>query len=214
MQRSADVIDELLDAMNAIVKDYGILPRTGASRDELIAGTACFPGGSGLWRGADAFGPLPDFFPESPIMFVAHNFDSENAYRRSRSRGTELVHAGFWKNLRAYLDGAGVSPERCFFSNVLMGLQPGSAVGRMPASKTFATECRRFLERQIEIVKPGIIATLGAEAKSELAKINCGIEKVNLVHPSARPFQLTEAVIKTQAETLRRALLAQRLGSA
>jgi hypothetical protein len=71
-----DVIQELLDQMTRLVTDYPEgLQMTGRAITDLIAGTACFPGGSGLWRGNQLGGPLPEYFPEHPVMFVGHNFD-------------------------------------------------------------------------------------------------------------------------------------------
>jgi hypothetical protein len=63
--------------MNEIVTDYGELVRTGETVDRLIEGTAFFPGGTGLWRGDRYGGPIPEFFPERPVMFLGHNFDSK-----------------------------------------------------------------------------------------------------------------------------------------
>jgi hypothetical protein len=59
-RRSAEVIDELLRAMNETVTSYHPeVERTSANIEGLIQGTACFPGGAGLWRGSANRGPLP-----------------------------------------------------------------------------------------------------------------------------------------------------------
>jgi hypothetical protein len=72
MRRNAvNVVQELLDEMYRLVTDYPDgLHMTGRTVADLIAGTACFPGGSGLWRGNRLGGPLPDHFAERPVMFV------------------------------------------------------------------------------------------------------------------------------------------------
>ena len=130
--------------MQRVVRSYGTLRRTGDTLPTLIQGTAFFPGGSGLWQGERFRGPSPEFFPESPVIFVAHDFDSENAYGRSLERSGE-VDSSFWKRFLRILVQAGVEPCVCFFTNALMGLNPGSAVGAMPATMEFKEECRWFL---------------------------------------------------------------------
>jgi hypothetical protein len=74
---SKEVVNQLLQAMQDTVKSYHpTVRRTGETLDGLIAGTACFPGGAGLWRGKANGGALPERFPDKPVMFVAHNFDT------------------------------------------------------------------------------------------------------------------------------------------
>lgn len=89
-RRSTEVVGELLRAMTETVVSYHpTVGRTGATVEELICGTACFPGGAGLWRGKQNAGPLPEYFPEAAVMFIAHNFDSERGFEISRARGGE-----------------------------------------------------------------------------------------------------------------------------
>jgi len=74
---SSTVVQELLDEINRVIVDYPTgVERTGESVSALIDGTSCFPGGTGLWRGDCHSGPLPLYFPQQPVMFVGHNFDS------------------------------------------------------------------------------------------------------------------------------------------
>src|SRR5258708_2505879 len=81
---SSTVVQELLDEMNRLVVDYPVgVERTGESVSALIESTACFPGGTGLWRGDCHGGPLPLYFPQQPVMFVGHNFDSIEAHGRA-----------------------------------------------------------------------------------------------------------------------------------
>jgi len=189
MQRAtAAVLQELLDEMNRIVRDYHPrVERTGTTVSELIAGTAMFPGGAGLWRSEVPFGPLPKFFPENPVMFIGHNFDSIRSYEDSKRRGGE-VNSNFWKILRGYLDAAELRPEQCFFTNVLMGIKPGSALGQMPSVPGYEEECRIFLLRQIEIVSPCALIALGNNADSQLKKASPALPWIRVRHPSAREY--------------------------
>ncbi len=138
---STHVVEQLLTSMQLVVRSYHPdTVKTGSTFSELIPGTAFFPGGTGLWRGSAPFGPMPEFFPDSAIMFVGHNFDSLRGYHNSKDRGGE-AQSVFWRNLLAYLSHAGLGPEACFFSNALMGLKPGSALGTMPSTPDYKNEC-------------------------------------------------------------------------
>jgi hypothetical protein len=175
--------------MQLVVRSYHPDVRgTGATLSELIPGTAFFPGGAGLWRGSQPFGPLPEFFPDNPIMFVGHNFDSARAYAVSKERGGE-AQSPFWKNLLAYLSHAGLEPGECFFSNALMGLKPGSATGPMPSTPAYKDECQAFLHEQIRIVKPSLVVALGEKAFTCVRKLESSVRCLRLLHPSARELK-------------------------
>lgn len=163
-RRSTDVVGELLRAMKETVISYHpTVGCTGLKIEDLIPGTACFPGGTGLWRGKRNGGLLPEYFPDSTVMFVGHNFDSERGYAKSLKVGGE-AEGGFWTRLLRMLDAAKLQPEACFFSNALMGIKPGKAEGDMPSVPGYKEECQRFLECQIGIVNPCAVVALGARA--------------------------------------------------
>jgi hypothetical protein len=193
MRDARSVIGELLSAMDTTVTDYGSLGRTNASLESFINGTAVFPGGSGLWRGEQINGALPKYFPSDPIMFIAHNFDSQRSHDRSLLRGSESLKSPFWKHLRAYLDHADIPLEACFFTNALMGLQPGSSRGPMSSSDLFKKQCRDFLQQQIKIVRPRGIAILGSVALNEVDHVNLGRPSVAMLHPSALIYKKLSA---------------------
>jgi len=199
MRTSVSVIQQLLDEMDSIVRDYHpSVGRTGKTVGDLIQGTSAFPGGSGLWRGTEPFGALPEFFPEDSIMFVAHNFDSKRAHDESKAtggRGSSL----YWKILSGYVE----DPTQCFFTNALMGLQPESAVGKMPRVPGYEDQCRAFLAKQIEIVAPRLVVALGKDAQKRLSKVIPGAPM--LLHPSAwdfRPSATRSERVAEQAERL------------
>jgi len=184
-RRSARVVvQQLLDAMADTVRDYPPeVGRTGATVDELIGGTAFFPGGCSLWRGKEPGGPMPEHFPEAPIMLVAHNFDSIRAHQKNR---IGEAHTLFWRNLLAYLDGAQIDPADVFFTNALMGCKPGSATGKMPSVPRYEDQCRELLRKQIEIVRPRITIALGQDALVRLRQVNPVAQ--GLMHPSALQY--------------------------
>jgi hypothetical protein len=202
---SHSVIQQLLDEMQRLVRSYHpAVGTTGNSIPELIPGTAFFPGGTGLWRGDQPCGALPDDFPEAPVMFVAHNFDSICAHNAAKIRGGE-PQSFFWRTLLAYLECAGTDAESCFFTNALMGLKPGSAVGDMPTVPGYEDECNQFLVRQIEIVKPSLIVALGRKAHKRVCRTRASVPSIALLHPSARelkPLATRKNLILAQAKVL------------
>jgi hypothetical protein len=170
---SKEVVSQLLQAMQETVKNYhSTVSRTGETLDGLIAGTACFPGGTGLWRGYANGGALPERFPEKPVMFVAHNFDSDRGFELSVDRRGE-AGGPFWQRLLRVLSAARISPEECFFTNALMGLKPGKAEGTMPSVPGYKHECQLFLRKQLEIVQPRTVIALGMRAEKYVSNLGC-----------------------------------------
>lgn len=211
MTRSAlDVVTHLRRSMDDIVQDYDDADPDGVRLvGEAIDGTAFFPGGHGLWRGTTPYGPLPDYFPEAPVMFVAHNFDKIAGYERSRKRGVEPLGAATWKNLIAYLAFADLNPDQCFFTNALMGLQPTKALGKLKTTDVFREQCRSFLAEQIAIVQPLLIVALGEVARADLAEMPAAAGAITLMHPYRA--NMDRALPETQGRRLRVALDGLRL---
>ena len=195
---SVDVIRQLLGEMERLVVTYpDKVERTGLTLDELIAGTAFFPGGSGLWRGRISGGPLPEQFPEKPVMFVAHNFGNLASLQKAiREKGE--AHSAFenlWTNLLEFLRHAGpLAPAESFFTNALMGLKPDDRSGKMPSCEAYEPQCLHFLARQAQIVDPRAVVILGGDAATfwrrakRLYPFLGAILSVEIMHPSARPL--------------------------
>jgi hypothetical protein len=195
---SVDVIQQLLDEMNRLVLTYpeGV-ERTGRTLKELIAGTAFFPGGTGLWRGKLAGGSLPLKFPDKPVMFIAHNFGNLASLQDAiRDRGeAHSAFANLWTNLLDFIEHANpLTPYESFFTNALMGLKPGTRDGKMPSCKPYESQCLHFLSRQVQIVDPKAIVVLGGHAAScfrqakRLYPFLRSIPSAEVMHPSARPL--------------------------
>ena len=205
-RRTSDVVGELLDAMTRIVTDYGTLDRTGDTLASLIQGTAAFLGGAGVWRGEKPFGELPQWFPDRPMMFVAHNFDSTRAYRKSLARGIERMDDSFLGTLRASLGAAGLSEDQCFFTNALMGLQPGSATGRMATTPLFREQCKAFIGEQVRIVHPRCMVILGGDALRQLQDLRFDRPFARMMHPSAMRYKkrdLRDNIIALHGQALK-----------
>jgi hypothetical protein len=160
-QETEFVMRELFDAIESTVTAYGPGALKVARR---VGGTAFFPGGIGLWRGLEPSGQVPRYFPESPIMFLGHNFDKVAVLEKSYSRGIERMDGPTWLVLRRYLQMAKVDEADCFFTNVFVGLQPKRSIGTMVADDEYRRKCRVFLQKQIDRVRPRFVATLGKHA--------------------------------------------------
>ena len=139
---------------------------------EPIAGTSFFPGGYGLWR-PDPILDLPAF-PLNQVMVLGHDFHSETRYRASLERGDEAATQPTWRNLLSLLNRVGIAPERCFFTNVYMGLRAGNqATGTFPgeADGAFVQHCVRFLAEQLRTQRPVLILTLGINVPPLLGRL-------------------------------------------
>lgn len=138
-----------------------------------IPGVAFFPGGYGLWR-PDTTAPLPEF-PVGGTMVLGHDFHSEDGYRQSLRRGSESEKQPTWRVLLALLQKAGISPERCFFTNVYMGLRTGSATTGPflgAGDSRYVAHCTRFLTEQIRAQRPELILTLGVNVPPLLGTLS------------------------------------------
>ncbi len=163
-----------------------------------------FPGGRG-YKGST--------FPQSPVMFVGHNFDTDFGYRQSIARGVEdYLKMKTWMNLRAYfLPVAGLAEEDCFFTNFYLGAiihpEPRSGekaktknTGTFRCSADYRAACLTALRMQIEIVRPRVIALLGGNVSPAFAE----------AFPSYAPycgFNLAETQLKQPAGGYRMQLL-------
>ncbi len=183
MRLTADVLADLRGKMAEIVVSYP--PHIHRIEPPFIVGTAFFPGGCGLWCGLEHFAPAPAFFPETPVMFVAHNYASANAFRLLRAKGGE---GGFWWRdiVIPLLRGSGLDPSRAFFTNALMGLKDGPSLGKMNAPRQFESQCSLFLQEQVRVVQPSAIVALGQDAHRRVRFVTS--DAVKCVHPSAREF--------------------------
>ncbi len=126
-----------------------------------IAGTAFFPGGSGLWNPAKS--RRWPAMPVGGVMILGHDFDSEESYHRSFQIGDESA-GPTWRNLIALLDEVEIPIDRCFFTNAYMGMRAGaSSMGRFPGAKdaNYVARCQKFFLLQLRMQSPGLLLTLG-----------------------------------------------------
>jgi len=125
-----------------------------------------FPGGRGY---------KSRHFPQSPVMFVGHNFDTDIGFRKSVERGAEdYLKMKTWINLRnSFLPAAKLGENDCFFTNFYLGAivhpEPKAGekkkttnTGAFKCSHQYHKACIAALRTQVEIIRPRAIALLGS----------------------------------------------------
>jgi hypothetical protein len=108
-------------------------------------------------------------------MVLGHDFHSESGYQESRRRGGERLTLPTWSNLVKLLRAAGIAPERCFFTNLYMGLRVGTATtGPFPGATDagFVAHCQGFLVEQLRVQRPALILTLGVHVPPVLGALS------------------------------------------
>jgi len=154
------------------------IPDAGAGRP-LLPGIAFFPGGTGLWM-ADLVSQ-PSVFPVAGVMIIGKDFDSKTAYHNTRN----LMQKGpcdpckrnpaTWGTLIPFLEGVGIAPEACFFTEFFMGLREGiKATGKFPGvdDVRFVNRCCEFMKIQLKTQEPRLVLTLGKEVPPRLAALS------------------------------------------
>lgn len=139
---------------------------------EQIQGTSFFPGGTGLWFNETR--KLPDL-PIGGVMVLGHDFHSVAGYEWSRENEAENLKTPTWRHLLPLLARTSIPLERCFFTNVYMGLRVGKATtGRFPgaASPDFVKRCQMFFLLQITTQQPTLILALGGYVPAFLAPLS------------------------------------------
>jgi uracil-DNA glycosylase family 4 len=126
-------------------------------------------------------------------MLVAHNFDSDRGFALSLTRQGE-AGGEFWQRLLRLLAGAELSPEECFFTNVLMGLKPRKAEGEMPSAPGYKDQCVQFLKQQVKIVKPRAVIAQGAKAE----KYVHGLHRSSLAVRHPKDWYFRELVTRNE----------------
>ena len=155
-------IADLYSEMDAYV---GVYPAHAVERADAFAlGTAFFPVGAGLWRPGTTLG-------QRPIVIVAHIFDGPSyRYALGPGGGNERVSGNrTWLGLRKVLDLAEIDIESCFLTNALMGIKTGRATGAVRGGRAYRSQCAAFLARQLQVLAPRLVVSLGVHAMTLLA---------------------------------------------
>lgn len=115
-----------------------------------------------------------------------------------------------FRNLMYYLEEAKIDKKDIYLTNAVLCLRKGESMSENKPKKIHFKNCSPFLKRQIEIIQPKIIATLGLEALNiilEIFEIPKKVRKLNdvagkiileksEVFPEIKIFPLFHAGIK------------------
>jgi uracil-DNA glycosylase family 4 len=133
-------------------------------RDEALGCTKCKL--SGLGRSQVVFG-MGD--PEADLMFIGEGPGAEED-----KQGLPFVGRSGKLLDKLMIEEIGITRDRCYIANVVKCRPPGN---RDPEPDEITT-CRPYLERQIELIDPKVIVTLGKFAGQLLLDSKVGITKL------------------------------------
>lgn len=134
---------------------------------EMVLCTSFFPGGQGLWYESSQEG-IP-VFPTAGVMILGQDYYTFQGYQdilahsQTGDVGPEKG-SRTWSYLLRFLDSVEISPQRCFFTNLFMGLRDnGKSTGEFPGARDagFVERCLDFFEMQVRVQQPKLILTLG-----------------------------------------------------
>lgn len=125
-----------------------------------------FPGGSGFWEGKG-------MLAEKDVLVLGQDFGNEVTYKafetaeaNKTERSEDPDKNATWRNLLKLLKELNIDPNRCFFSNVFMGLRSGDAQATgeyLKPRDAFYAENLAFLKTQVETLRPSLILLLGKQ---------------------------------------------------
>lgn len=107
-------------------------------------------------------------------MVLGHDFHNEAGYKWSRDNEQENLRSPTWRHLLDFLKQVPIPLEKCFFTNVYMGLRTGKeTTGTFAGSKSveFVERCRQFFLHQVSVQRPSLVLALGGHVPRFLAPV-------------------------------------------
>lgn len=160
-----EIPEILFNKINEFIKSS---PANVATVRKMVETTAFFPGGKGLWLEKDQKDINPD------ILVLGQDFSHIEYYEEVLRGKKKDTDGATWRNLIKLFEQAEIDLNRCFFSNVFMGLRVSDIMtGNFPGikCKNYIEESVKFLLFQIETTKPKVIITLGKNPADILSKL-------------------------------------------
>ena len=112
--------------------------------------------------------------PNTPeVMVVGQDFNTLAAYEIARKNGSEVNSSQTWRNIKKVFPKLDLSFRKCYFTNFYMGLrESGPETGIFPGARdpNFVQRSARFFERQLEVMRPKLVVTLGMAALSAIGR--------------------------------------------
>lgn len=134
-----------------------------------LLGRSFFPGGCGLAFGGD------QHYPDRPIMLVGQDFDSANDWLQLDDQALQQAEriSPTWRRLDDLHSQGMLDLRRVFVTNALLGARIAkSNTGRSPAwsFEQYVRASFECLERQITLLGPTVVVSLGVEATVLLSR--------------------------------------------
>ena len=179
-----------------------------------ISGNIFFPGGHGIFK--KETGKISD----KEIMVIGdqftHNLDFNKAHGLKKDR--MRISPG-WSNFLLLCIKGNIDPEKCFFTNTLLGMVIPKYTGQKPSdyTKNYFTEyCRSILRKELEIQKPKLIIVLGLKAARFLSIFHPDMQEWANINSISKADQQGYSIIKnvplTESSKSTLALIAHPVG--
>lgn len=130
----------------------------------VIHGQSFFPGGKGHQR---------DGLPTGGVMYLGNYFDKAKGFIDSVQRGREENLT--WRCIRTAVFPH-IPEENVWFTNYFMGVSIGNtnigAIERTEGFQAYEEDCWRFLNLQVSVQRPSVIAALGRNVVQPLGAQN------------------------------------------
>ena len=116
-----------------------------------VDGTAFFPGGEGIWENSNE---------EIDVLVLGQDFGTKAYYDKILADETvKDTDCPTWINMLTLFNKVGIKTERCFFSNVFMGVRVednmiGPLIRKTPEYDDYRTQSIDFLKKQIPNINP------------------------------------------------------------
>jgi hypothetical protein len=141
-----------------------------------VPGNIFFPGGPGIYNAENGM------ISNREIMIVGPQFNSNLNFNKLHGWQEHWLRiTPPWHTLLLLLVNGGVDPERCFFTNVILGtkLWPESGTSNRKKKKSegdvkkyFMEHCRSVFRLELEIQQPKVILVLGIKAAKFLSSFH------------------------------------------
>jgi hypothetical protein len=135
----------------------------------IMAGTAFFPGGDGLWKGN---GIIESTLPIGGVLFLGSDWGDNDSYDEDgESEADGRTLGGLLKILRQIE----IPLDQIFFTNAWPCLRAGrrSVGGIAPGAKDreFTSRCKAFFLHTLELMRPKLVVPLGTLPTSFIASL-------------------------------------------
>lgn len=163
-------LNKLIEELKAL--DY---PQTMKPINCTLTGLGFFPGGNGCYKKNECIS-------KKEIMVLGQDFGTAE-YFDGLNGSEDEVKSATWRNLLKFLHEVEISPEKCFYTNAIMGVRKSMVIngketakmtGKSPAfkDKRFIEQCRKLFLKQLELQKPKLILVLGKETATFLSSVS------------------------------------------